>query len=169
MVAIGVRLFSIFLLLGALRQLPGTVALFALDVDKSLVVLGMAMLLLGALVAVLLWFFPLTVARRLLPVMREPRSEQAMDASVALTVGLTLIGIWLMATALADATYWFTLFLRTRQAGAGYYEWSHEQVANVIATGVQVLIAAWLVFGASGVRRLVQRYRYGATVGQGTD
>lgn len=161
-VAVAVRLFSIFLVLGALRQLPGTIALFSLDMDRGLVALTLLLLLLGALVGVLLWFFPLSVARRLLPVMREPRSEQSMDARVALTVGLTLIGVWVLAYALVDVAYWLTLFVRTRHPGAVYFEWSHEQVANVVATLVELLVAIWLIFGASGIRRLVHRYRHGA-------
>ncbi|AKC87085.1 hypothetical protein [Pseudoxanthomonas suwonensis] len=160
-VAVAVRLFSVFLVLGVLRQLPGTIALFAVDVDRGLVALSLLLLLLGALVAVLLWFFPLSVARKLLPVMREPRSEQAMDAQVALMVGLTLIGVWVLAYALVDVAYWLTLFVRTRHPGAVYFEWSHEQVANVVATGVEVAVAIWLIFGASGIRRLIQRYRRG--------
>lgn len=161
-VAIAVRLFSIFLLLGVLRQLPGTIALFSLDMDRGLAVPALLLLFLGALVGVLLWFFPLSVARKLLPVMREPRSEQAMDARIALTVGLTLIGVWVLAYALVDAAYWFTLFVRTRHPGAVYFEWSHEQVANVVATVVEVAVAIWLIFGASGIRRLIHRYRRGA-------
>jgi hypothetical protein len=165
-IAIGTRLFAVFLVLGALRQLIGTVPLLVSPgVDPGLFVAMLLVPVLGLAVGAWLWFFPLTVARKLLPVMREPRSEQAMDARVAFSVGLTLLGVWLLANGLADAVYWWTLFLRARQVGDAF-AWSSEQVAGVVATVVELPIAAWLVFGATGIRRLIERYRYGSAASQ---
>lgn len=85
-----------------------------------------------------------------------------MSASVALSVGLTLIGVWVLAYALPDAIYWVTLYLLKRQMTAGSYAWRPEDMANVLATLVQLAVAIWLIFGSSGVQRLILRYRYGA-------
>ena len=162
-VAIASRLFAIYLLFGVIRQIPGSLLPFAQDGGASWIALHVAVLVLGVIVCALLWFFPLTVARKLLPVMREPRSEQALDSSVAMALGLTLIGVWVMAYGLVDGVYWLTLLVRTQQIDSTYFEWSHEQIAGMVATAVEILIAVWLIFGNAGIKRLIYRYRYGAS------
>jgi hypothetical protein len=109
-----------------------------------------------------LWFFPLTIARKLLPVMREPRSETALDTSTALSVGITLIGLWWLAIAVADASYWATLIIRVAQTDTISFEWTHEQIANMVTTVVELAIALTLVLGSNGIKRLISRYRYGS-------
>lgn len=126
------------------------------------------MLLIGAVLAssivvcAVLWFFPLTIARKLLPAMGEPRSEAAMSGPVALSVGLTLLGVWVLAYALPDAIYWATLFLLTRQPDGGYFEWGHEQIASIVTTAAELVLAAWLILGSTGIKRLILRYRSGS-------
>lgn len=143
------------------RTLPGAIALIDHEGPRpSLVLVGIVSLLSLALCA-LLWFFPLSVARKLLPAMREPRSETAMDGSVALTVGLTLLGVWVLTAALPDAIYWMTLFLLSRRIDAGHIDWQHDQIANILATAGQLALALWLIFGSSGIKRLILRFRNG--------
>ena len=122
-------------------------------------------LILGLFVCSFLWFFPLTVARKLLPVMREPLAEKPIDSSIALSLGLTLIGVWLLAYALVDGVYWLTLVIRTQQIDMTYFEWSDEQIAGMVATIVELVISAWLILGSSGIRRLIYRFRYGEPQG----
>ncbi|MGH8085442.1 MAG: hypothetical protein ACREPV_09220 [Lysobacter sp.] len=165
-VAIAVRLFSIYLLLSTIRYVPGAVQLFSQDQGIVWASLYGFILILGFFVCVLLWFFPLSVARKLLPVMHEPRSEQSLDASTAMSVGITLIGIWVMAFGLVDAIYWIVLFVRAQQVDTtAYFEWLPDQIAGMVATAAEVLLAAWLIFGSRGVKRLIYRYRYGASLG----
>jgi hypothetical protein len=115
----------------------------------------------AALVCTFLWFFPLSVARKLLPVMREPRSEPAAGAPTALSLGLTLIGVWFLATGLVNASYWLTLIIRSRQMHDVPVEWTHKQVASMVADLTRLFLAAWLVFGSAGLRRLIYKFRYG--------
>ena len=162
-VAVASRLFAIYLFLLFIRQVPVSVQLFGQSDETSWVALHAAVIGLGLIACVFLWFFPLTVARKLLPVMREARSEKALDASVAMSVGLTLIGVWVMAYALVDGVYWLTLLVRMQRANATSFDWSPDQIAGMIATPVEILIALWLIFGSAGIKRLIYRYRYGAS------
>ena len=164
-VAIAARLFSIYLLISLIKHVPGAAQLISQDHGAGLVIFYAVALIIGLLVCALLWFFPLTVARKLLPVMHEPRSEQSLDSSAAMSVGLTLIGVWVMAYALVDATYWLTLLVRTRQLDTAYFEWTPDQIAGMVATVIEVFIATWLIFGNVGIKRLIYRYRYGASSG----
>ncbi len=164
-VAIAARLFAVFLLLTVLKQVPVTLQFISQDSSDAWVAPYTFVLIAGLVLCAILWFFPLTVARKLLPVMREARSEQSLDASIAMSVGLTLIGVWVLAYGLVDAVYWVTMFLRLGLSEVSYSQWPHDHVAGLLATVVEVLIAIYLIFGSSGIRRLIQRYRYGPSAG----
>ncbi|QNP40172.1 hypothetical protein [Lysobacter solisilvae (ex Woo and Kim 2020)] len=163
-VAVAVRLFSIYVLFNILRNVPSAAQILTGPGGKEWAGVYAAVLAAGILLCAFLWFFPLSIARRLLPVMREPRSEEVIGAPIALSLGLVLIGVWLFAYSIADASYWLTLFIKSKQvtdATGTSVEWSHEQIAGIVATLVQLVLSVWLVLGNSGLRRLIYKYRYG--------
>jgi hypothetical protein len=164
-IAVASRLFSIYLLLNVVRNIPSSLQLLSQDQGMAWAGLYALALVIGLLVCAGLWFFPLTVARKLLPVMREPRFESSIDSSVALSLGLTLIGVWVLAYALVDGTYWLTLLIRTEQVDTTNFVWSHEQIAGMVATAVEFVISLWLIFGNSGIKRLIYKFRYGQSFG----
>jgi Na+/melibiose symporter-like transporter len=165
-VALGVRLFAVYVGIKTLLATPASIqAIFRGD--------GMAWAWLYALVLIItigiclfLWFFPLTIARKLLPVMKEPKSEESIDASVGLSLGLTLLGVWLLAQGLLDSLYWLSLVLRAKhliQTQHYNFEWQPDQIASMAVTLFELVIGAWLVLGSTGVRRLIYRFRYGSS------
>ena len=84
-----------------------------------------------------------------------------MDGSMALSVGLTLLGVWLLATVLPNATYWLSLFVLSRQSSGYHLGWGPEQMASIATTIAELVLAVWLVFGSAGIRRLILRFRHG--------
>lgn len=160
-IAVAVRLFSIYVLFGILRSIPGAMQLLSTEGEMQWVGLYVIAWVVSASFCAFLWFFPLSVARKFLPAMREPRSEQAIGAPVALSLGLTLIGVWFFAAALVDATFWTALLVRSKQAGAMPVEWTNEQIANMTATAMQMFLSLWLIFGSAGIRRILYRFRFG--------
>ena len=159
-IAVAVRLFAIYMLFNILNTIP--VATQLLSSQKgSWTGIYIAILVGAGLICAFLWFFPLSIARKLLPVMREPRSEQALGAPVALSLGLTLIGVWLLATALVDASYWLTLIIRSKQMNGVPVEWTPQQVASMVADFTRLFLSVWLIFGTAGIRRLIYKLRYG--------
>ena len=160
-IAVSVRLFAIYVAFSILKTIPAASQLLSTDGGKTWASLYIVILVIGALFCAFLWFFPLSIARKLLPTMREPRSEHAIGERVALSLGLTLIGVWLLASALVDATYWLTIIIRSKQIKDIPMEWTHQQVASMVATVAQLLLSLWLIFGSAGIRRLVYKFRYG--------
>jgi hypothetical protein len=160
-VAVGVRLFAVYVLFWTLETFPSAMFLLSGADGKGWAGLYIAVLVLAGLLCAFLWFFPLSIARKLLPVMREPRSEQAIGAPVALSLGLTLIGIWFLASALVDVSYWLTIFIRSKQDNGIPVEWTPKQIASMVATLTRLLLSVWLIFGAAGIRRLIYKFRYG--------
>ena len=166
-IAVAIRLFAIYIAFSILKTVPGAVQLLSADGGGAAAGLYAVVLAVGAALCILLWFFPLSIAKRLLPVMREARSEQAIGAPLALSLGLTLIGAWLLATSLVDASYWIAMLIRSRGVTAATgvpVEWSHEQIADMLATLVQIFLSLWLVLGSSGLQRLIYKFRYGNIV-----
>ncbi len=164
-VAIAIRLFAIYLAVVALRLIAAAAGAAALMQDAGFgfgLLIHAAVIVLVAAIALWFWNFPLTIARKLLPVMKEPRSEENAGPSVLVSVALTLMGVWLLAGAVIDGTYWLTLLVMTQQVGFEGHQFTHEQVANMLATVAELVLALVLLFGATGLRRLLFRIRYGA-------
>jgi len=164
-IAIASRLFSIYVLFGMIGKVPSAAQMLSQDQGMTWVGLYVLVLVVGLLLCAFLWFFPLTVAKKLLPVMREPSPEVAIGSPTALSLGLTLIGVWFFANALVDSSYWLTLLVRSKQIGNTPIEWTPEQIASMIATVVELTISFWLLFGSSGITQLIYKFRYGATQG----
>ncbi len=163
-IAVAVRLFTIYLLFALLDQVPALARFVAADDDKRLAILMSIPLFAGLAVCALLWTFPLTIARRLLPAMREPRSERAIDARVATTLGITLLGLWLLANAVLDAIYWLTFAVRAREAGVYPDHITPDQWASIVTTAAEFVLAIVFLLGARGLRHLVERLRHGNRV-----
>ena len=164
-IAVASRLFSIYVLFGIIRSAPGAAHMLSQDEGVTWVTLYVFVLIVCLGLCAFLWFFPLTVARKLLPVMREERPVVAVGSPIALSLGLTLIGAWFFANALSDLSYWLTLFVMSKRNPNLPIEWRPEQIASMIETVVEAVISFWLLFGNSGITRLISRLRYGAIQG----
>ena len=166
-VAIASRLFAVFLVVTTVRLTAPLIQPSEFFSSTGQLLLFLFALILPALVvAALLWFFPLSVARKLLPVMREPRTAVSPTFQTALELGLTLIGFWVLATAISDSIYWIVLFLHIYNSAVPV-EIDVSQKASLVATGAQLLLGFWLVLGSSGLANLVTRLRYSGAKADG--
>lgn len=154
---VALRLFAVWLLLTALWFGMGTLVRelqaggFPLATVASMVPM--------AGIAVLLWFFPLTVARKLLPVMREPQAPLQAPAREVEAVAFTVLGLWILANALVDAAYWLLLAWMTRRSEFENLEWTSDQIASVLATAIEIALAIGLLLGTRGLQLALQRLR----------
>jgi hypothetical protein len=162
-IAVASRLFSIYIFFGVIRSAPGAAQLLSQDQGTTWAVLYVFATIVVLLLCAFLWFFPLTVARKLLPVMREPRSNETIGSATALSLGLTLIGAWFFANALVDSSYWLTLLIRSKQMSGTAVEWRPEQIASMLSTAVELVISFCLLFGSSGITQLIYKLRYAGT------
>ena len=166
-VAIASRLFALFLVVLGFRSLAALVK-FAGSPDSTtaLIAFVVVVALVPLVIAALLWFFPLTVARKLLPVMRTPAPSLSIGGDV-MPVALTVMGLWVLATSLSDFVYWLTLLLYASHSTIPV-EFPPEQKARIASTVIELGIGIWLVFGAKGLGSLLLRLRYaGQPTGSG--
>jgi hypothetical protein len=160
-VAIGSRLLAVYLAITVLQTVMVLVpAFFTEDGVPLLWRVGIAASVLAMLgICALLWWFPLTIARKLLPVMREPRSEESIGAGTAMSLALTILGVWLFVTGLVRAAYLAMLVYEMSRAEIPL-ELAPRQYADIAAAAANLVIGAWLVLGNAGIRRLVARLQY---------
>ena len=104
------------------------------------------------LVALLCWFFPVTVSKIIIPIECdndvEPINRQALSS-----IFISAIGIYVFISALPDALYWFTVInMGTSLEGLSY---SLENKANLAATALEVLLAVLLIIKAKAIASYV--------------
>lgn len=107
-----------------------------------------------------LWFFPVSIASKLLPsysLSAEPGNPNRLEEWQ--TLGVICIGLWGLSRAIPAATYWVTLMNLSFSGDAAVSELSSDQKAGMVATGVEILIGAWLLLGAKGIAALLFRMR----------
>lgn len=163
-VALGVRLFAIWVVIGMLEAVPG--AYFFLDQGSPPAPAGYVAALIAiaaalALIAILLWLFPLVVARKLL-------SRSALDATVAVPAsetieraGFCLLGLWLLIQAVPRLVF-DAVRINLYFVPGSTLELRPEDYASVTAHCVELALAAWLLLGAKGLRGVL---RWARTVG----
>jgi hypothetical protein len=98
-----------------------------------------------------LWFFPATLAVRLLPSIRsEPKTAPPPQLVEWQTLGVICIGLWGLSRAIPDAVYWVTFYNMHLKANYGVSDLNAAQKAGIVTTVAELLIGLWLLFGAKG-------------------
>jgi hypothetical protein len=144
-VTVAIRLFAICLGLSALHMLP------------SLFIEGE-----GKPPGYALWFFPRLAAGKL--VSGSPENGATASADTWLAMGCALIGLWML-------TYAVPALIRDAvvlQSTASEYSDTANLKSWVLYNLVEVAIALWLAFGATGFRQLFWWAR-GAGLSKTTD
>ena len=151
--ALAIRLFAICLSICVLRLIPS----FTFVASGSRVVSFQVFLfVVTGFVAALLWFFPGTVARRIVPSTAENLSP-ATSPDAWFTTGCALIGMWVLASAIPALI---------RDAFIVYASDTLNDTSTVkswiLYNLIEVAVGFWLIVGARGFRRL---YLWGRDAG----
>lgn len=157
---LAVKLFAIFLFVYGLRSLTGVIQI----ADTASGYSGIWWVAAGYLfifvsLALLLWFFPVSVARRILPKDDRKVGEADFSLNDIDVVAYSILGVWLLATTIPDVIYWLLVLATLEHKGLIPYM-THTRIASVIATLIQFGIGVWLMLGAKGLRGLIRKLRY---------
>jgi len=140
----------------AIRQAPE----FWVHMDHPTVDNRAPILLLTAIqlaVCAFLWFFPATVARKILPTRQTIASAPARLIDWQM-LGVVLVGLWALTQAIPRAFYWAIVLHTLLVAEFGLAaSLTAVQKGQIAATVVEIIIAAWFVFGA----RTITTYLFG--------
>jgi hypothetical protein len=148
--AVVVRLFAIWLALAAARELIGVYVAGRERGDAYVLPVVAAVSILAALFVLALWFFPKSIARGLLPLASDAPAKPS-GPELWFAAGAGLIGVWLAASALPGlARNLFVMYLFRAESVD-----RSGLVPGIVYLLVQLAVAAALILGANGIRRLV--------------
>jgi hypothetical protein len=158
--ALGVRLFAVWYALVIVRELVAFLTSWRPPDDSHALGIVIGGSVVALIILFILWFFPKSIAHGLLPQSSDVPT-QTSSYQMWFTLGIALIGLWFVASAIApilrnlSVMYVFkselTNFedLRSLRAGLLYYV-------------VELVLGLCLLFGATGIRKLILRIRNAA-------
>ena len=162
---LGIRLFSIWLVLYVLTNVPGmwrfNLAEGAESTNLAVVGVGCLILILTAV----LWFFPLSIANILVPG-RPTESETAQLSRVPFErverLAFCLLGLWVLAEVIPNGFYW--LFMAYHAARPqSLLDFGPREYSLITVTVSKLVIGVWLLFGAKGLRGVLKWARTAGT------
>ncbi|MCW8880466.1 MAG: hypothetical protein OQK04_20315 [Kangiellaceae bacterium] len=150
-----VRLFAIILFLFGVEKLQ-PVFEFGIYADSMVgpsLVFSLISALAPILVAMFIWLFPLSVAKKLLP----PTNEQvkAISSQSTLTVLILAIGVYTFYYAVVNSIYWITLahvFVRDEYGGI-VKSLSNQDKAHIFSTIIEFILSLVLIAKAKTISR----------------
>jgi hypothetical protein len=154
--ALGVRLFAVWYALVLVRELVVFLTSWRPRDDFSALVLVIVGIALSVGFLVLLWRFPKSIARGLLPEATEAPT-QSSSYELWFTLGTALIGLWFVASSI-------TPILRNLSVMYVFPELVNSENLRSLREGIfyysaELVLGLCLIFGASGIRKLVWRVR----------
>lgn len=156
---VALRLFAIYLVIGAL-QLVGQASATDINLPTGSLIAAIALSIIFPLViAALLWLLPLRITAILLPGIDERPAAFSTDTVPALEIGCILIGLWLLASSLSDTTYWVITLIAALNNEWGLQIIPMQDLASMAATLMQLGLSAWLLLGYRGILKFVRRLR----------
>lgn len=145
-VGLGLRVFALILISFCIKYLVLLPASMRENLMGSQAYLSYAIGLVGVILALVCWFFPLVIANFLIPRTRFENHINIQPLEVA-RVGTGLIGLWVLATGMPN--FIWLIFLGVISATSGESAFSTylpEEKADFVFHFCQFLIAYVLIF-----------------------
>ena len=156
LIGVVIRLFSVYLFISTLSVAASYFSVgMALEFNRW----SMAGIMLPLLAAVFMWFFNLSLAKRLF---YGGSHERTLDLAgvVHLEQALfSLLGLWLVCSSLSDCGYWLILLNSRSSAEWAGVELAPEQKAAMFAALVRAALGLFLMFRAQGLAKVLARFR----------
>lgn len=151
--AIGFRLLAIVLFIYSLRQVATFFAVVFNDTYAGMPaspVFFLAMAAIPLVVALALWVFPITIAKKVVPPASEVSVVPEKTFSIFIALLLT-VGVVILFYAVVDAIYWFT-YAHLSSSNSEAYERASDVMqsnkANMLATAFEVVAALFIILRA---------------------
>jgi len=156
--AIFVRLFSIFLFLYSLQQLSLIFEVVKFGNEQSLgaqALLPIFSIIPWFAVAVVTWFFPLTVAGKICPNYEKQGSSTITPESL-LALSISALSLCFLYYAITDSAYWILSwhFIEQSRALGVPVENSAERLASIYTTGFELFFSVVILVNS---KRLAAR------------
>jgi hypothetical protein len=159
-VAIAVRLFAIALALYSFSNLPGMAIFYDQMKMPEATYLFAGLTLSIFIIAILLWTFPLTVARKILP--KSSSNSKIGDWSYEgiLTCGFIILGIYFLYHAISDSMYWLYIWKYSESFEGNRIKLNTDQLAQIYATMAEFIFTMILIFGSKALSGFLVKLRH---------
>src|SRR5262245_60101433 len=111
----------------------------------------------SVIVLLILWFFPKSIARGLLPNSPDV-STQALSYQMWFTLGTALLGLWFVASSITPILRNLSVLYVFRPEIINYEDVRSLRV-GLLYYAVELALGLCLLFGATGIRKLIWRIR----------
>lgn len=159
-VAIVVRLFAIMLVFGALSYISGY-APYMLDENESLmqiIVITSTGLVLA--VSVILWKFPNTIARKIVPLESMSSDSQPWTLDELYSFGFVILGGYFLFYSLSDGLFWIMHLISLSRDKLGVVQHTQADTFSIIITVIEIVVAFAIILGSRGLTRIIFKLRY---------
>lgn len=160
-VGIAARLFSVFLFVYTFRYastfLPYLSDTATIKLNKTFILL---MMLFPFAASILLWMFPLTIARKLLPKVKPDQPKESLQLQDIEIVASTILGLWVLSDAIPETFKWVTVLYATTHIEHTHFFSTPYEMGAIVAAVMELIIGLWLTLGSKGVFGFVRRLRY---------
>ena len=160
--AIGFRLLAIVVFIYALRQLAMAFAVAFTDSYAGIPASSGVFLVLGLiplLVAILLWAFPVTIAKKVIPAESEVSVVPEKTFSILVALVLT-VGLYTIFYAAVDLVYWVTYAHLLASSPESYDRASdafQENKASMLATAFEFMVSLFIILRAKFIASFLYR------------
>ncbi len=154
-IAIVVRLFAIWYAIFLIKELPPSF-IAELEHTGAIVPIKIGIAVFLVLLGLVLWFAANPIARLIVP---RPGAETPLPWTEKrlLTIGSSIVGLWVMLYALSPLIYYGTLwFLSIKNQMPG---WETEHTISLTTAFVVFALGVWLFVGARGLWSVWSRVR----------
>ena len=161
-IAIAIRLFAIWLFLYSISQLVYFVENIAYGtvqgIEASVLVSGFAYIP-WLIVALLLWRFPLTLAKNIVPPEAEFKQESITPQAI-LSVLISAIALFLLYRSIMDGVYWLTFwkFAHSYPQMGIQISLNAENKASMVTTAIEFFVAVLLFFNCKNVAKIASKF-----------
>ncbi|MBI3433070.1 MAG: hypothetical protein HY018_12770 [Hydrogenophilales bacterium] len=148
-----IRLFVLWYAIFLIRELPPS---FSAKLEHTGTIapamIGVAIVL--VLLAIIFWFGASFVARFIIP-HSETQIPTPWTQSQVLTVGSSLIGVWVISYSLRPIIYYGTLWFMSRDISG----WEVGHTVSLVSALCVLVIGVWLFLGARGLWQVWAKLR----------
>ena len=158
--AVTVRLFALWLFFYAIPNLLGiykSITKYSGSESMHYYFLMASGVMLA--ICLLLWFFPLFIAKRILP-LSKTFDSQAPEFQSWFSVGSCLIGLWLLVAALPSLFSNIAVFIVLDKTLTATYTENPYWLVQILYSTFQFIIGFWLFIGGKGLKKVLHWVKY---------
>ncbi len=151
-----VRLFAIYLMVYGVSNLIQVIfsPVYGFSNEDSLLV-ALFVAIIPITLAALLWFFPLTVAQKILGA--EEREFEPVNPKGILAVLIASVGIFYLFNSIIDGFYWVRLYNMMSEPPYTMMSLTYDQQAGIAATILEFVLALLMTFFCKSIAKLIAR------------